>query len=86
MFITKNKITISLVVFALIISMVFIAPVTLSIIIASVATVLLISHVRQNYDIDYKYAASFMTQLIGLILVVASFVSLFALISNLVTF
>jgi hypothetical protein len=86
MFITKNKITISLVVFALIISMVFIAPVMLSIIIASVASVLLISHVRQNYNIDYKYVVSFMTQLIGLILVVASFVSLFILISNLVTF
>ncbi len=86
MFITKNKITISLVVFALIISMVFIAPVTLSIIIASAATVSVISYVRQNYDIDYKYAVSFMAQLIGLILVVASFVSLFALISNLVTF
>ncbi len=86
MFITKNKITVSLVVFALIISLGFIAPMTLSIIIASVATVLLISHVRQNYEIDYKYAVSFMTQLIGLILVVASFVSLFALISNLIAF
>lgn len=86
MFITKNKITISLVVFALIISLVFFAPLVLFIFIASTVTVLLINHVRQDYDIDYKYVASFMTQLIGLILVVASFVSLFVLIINLIAF
>ena len=86
MFITKNRITISLVVFALIISMVFIAPVTLFIIFASMAIVLLINHVRQNYAIDYKYVMSFTTQLVGLILLVGSFVSLFIIVTNLIVF
>ncbi len=85
MFITKNKITVSLIVFALLISIAFLAPVTLFIVLASTATVILISHVRQNYDIDYKYVASFIFQLVGLICIVASFVSIFVLLSHLLT-
>ena len=86
MFITKNKIAISLFALTWIVSMVIIAPVTLFIIVASTVAVLLINHFIKDYEIDYKYAVSFITQLIGLILIVASFVSLFALLSNLIAF
>ena len=86
MFITKNKIAISLFALTWIVSMVIIAPVTLFIIVASTVAVLLINHFIKDHEIDYKYAVSFITQLIGLILIVASFVSLFALLSNLIVF
>ena len=56
-----------------------------SVMILSIALFYAAFYFNQNYDIDYKYWFSFCSQLGGLLLIVASFVMMMVIISNILS-
>jgi len=63
----------------LIISVSLIPPMTLITMTSGSLAVLLVKHLIQNTNIDYKYVASFIGQLLALIFIVASFTLVFTM-------
>ncbi len=86
MYISKNLMTIGLLALILVASLAVLSPLTIIIIVTTLALVLLGSYAAAHVSIDYKYAGSFVMQLLGLILIVVSLVALFSVLSNLIVF
>lgn len=82
MFLAKNKLTASIISLTALISVFIIPPFVLLILSACIMSAKLFNYINSAYPIDYKYAISFISQLVGLILIVASFVSVFVLVSQ----
>ncbi len=85
MYISKNLMTIGVLALILVASLAVLSPLTLIIIVTTLSLVMLGSYAAVHVSIDYKYAASFVMQLLGLILIVVSLVALFLVLSNLIT-
>ena len=79
----KNKFT-PLTIVSLVIALSVLLPsvITFSILLSSVI-IAFSFYAQQNYEIDYKYYLSFAVQLVGLILIVTSFVLVFTFITTL---
>ena len=78
----KNTIISSLSILAIGITFTIMSPVIVSILIASVLTIYAAYYFTQNYDINYTYWFSFISQLIGLLLIVSSFVLMMVILFN----
>ncbi|MCF6287926.1 MAG: hypothetical protein L3J53_01640 [Proteobacteria bacterium] len=83
MFTIKNKIITCLMLMFLIAGVSLVSSMTLLIMTSSTVVVLLVKYLVQNTNIDYKYVASFVGQLLALIFIVASFILVFTMVSQL---